>query len=127
KMRVVEFVGERDGLVLTSILANDERDEEGLAMSAWAKQEMDKTQVKRITQKTVAEVRKKFERVDEIPFSSANKYMASLNRDTKDYLVSMAGAPEVVLNHSYMSPKRKREELQKIKEMAKLGYRLIGM
>ena len=127
KMRVVGLVGERDGLVLASLLANDERDEEGVAMADWARGELKKRPLPGSRERDGQVIREKFKRLSGIPFTSEKKYMATLNRMGYSSMVVVSGAPEQVLSMCNLSTKRRKEEIAKVREMAAKGYRLIGM
>lgn len=127
KMRVVDCVGDRDELIQAAILANDERDEEGLAMVEWAGEQLAQRKVGWTHFKGVGEIRERYKRIGSIPFSSERKFVASLNQNSGKNLVSMVGAPDVVLKHCSLPPKKVKEEQVKLTEMASKGFRLLGV
>ncbi len=70
----------------------------------------------------VKEVRKRWKRIDEIPFSSERKMMSTVNSDGKEEWVFVKGAPEVVLPRC-----GKEEMLKSAEEMAKKALRVIAV
>lgn len=127
KMRVVDFVGDRDELIRGAVFANDERDEEGLAMVEWAKKEMRKKKLSWSKSSSIGSVRKAYAKLDSVPFSSERKYAASLVKSRSGNVLVVLGAPEQLLKDSFLSDERKKKEQEKIKDRASKGYRLIGV
>ena len=127
KMKVVDYVGDRDELIRGAIFANNQRDEEGMAMYEWVKGELFKKKVDWTGSTSVGQIRQFYRRVDGVAFSSVSKYAASLNQSKSRRLVAVVGAPEVVMRMCYMSASRKREEMAKIQKMAASGHRLIAV
>ncbi|NQU79187.1 cation-transporting P-type ATPase [Candidatus Woesearchaeota archaeon] len=76
------------------------------------------------------------QRLDEIPFSSETKFMATLNKFRDGKRVYMKGAPEVILSKCdnifhegrllKLSEKRKREILSVNLNYSKAGFRVLG-
>jgi Ca2+-transporting ATPase len=86
---------------------------------------------------TKNKLEKKFKRIDEIPFSSSYKYMATLHRASqKENFLFLKGAPEIVLN--FCSQVQIHEELidfnskikenwnEKIENLSSQGFRLMA-
>ncbi|MFP4016505.1 MAG: cation-translocating P-type ATPase [Halanaerobiales bacterium] len=74
------------------------------------------------------------QRLDSIPFSSDNKYMATLNQGDNDNIIYLKGAPEVVLDRCSEesteegSKKINRDYWEKKQEkLAGKGYRLLAL
>ena len=65
-------------------------------------------------------------RVAETPFSSERKMMTTVHKAGNGYIVTVKGAPEKILVCCALSEERKREILQKNREMAKAGCRVIA-
>ncbi len=78
-----------------------------------------------------------YQRLDEIPFSSSTKFMATLNKEDDDKKMYIKGAPEVILKNAthYFDGKKVRKMtkekqisyLNKIEEMTGGGLRVIGV
>lgn len=127
KMSVVSYIGDRDELLKAALLANDERDEEGVAMRDWVERELKKGGVTWTRLDNVNEIKNKCIRLSSIPFSSHHKYATSVNQvgDRRELLV--VGAPEIVMNRCYLSGTRRRTEMMRIEGLAVKGFRLIGI
>lgn len=127
KMRLVDFAGNRDGLLRGAILANDERDEEGRAMVGWAESQLAKKGVGWSRGRSVTKLRRTFPRLSSIPFDSAYKYMAVLNQSGRGSVISVVGAPDVLLGKCKLGRKEKAKVTEEIEKLASGGYRLIGV
>lgn len=126
KMQVVDFVGQRDALLRAALLANDNRDEESLAMTRWAEAELKRKPVIWTKARQAEDIRAAFTRVTSIPFSSVQKYAASLNHGARSEYISLAGAPEIVANRCKLSAAQKQQIEDDILKLARQGYRIIG-
>ncbi len=112
KLQVVKAdFADQDLGVKAAILCNDLRDPLEVAMWDWAKQ---KTAPK--------PVQEKYPRIDEIPFSPKEKYIATLHPG----LLIISGAPEVILARCKLLDVERRQWLEKFKEFGSKGYRLVG-
>lgn len=77
------------------------------------------------------------ERIQEMPFSSDTKYMATVHRTTEGNVLSVKGAPEVVLEKSsayvqngkkiHMTEKQKKLFFEEASRNASLGYRTLSL
>ncbi len=85
---------------------------------------------------SVDECRSKFKKIDDIPFESERRYMASLHEDTDrgKRRIYLKGSPEAVLNlcDRQMTPDgideiERDEALDKAEELADRGYRVLAM
>lgn len=83
------------------------------------------------------ELEEKMKRIDEIPFDSSIKYMATLNKlDSKNNILVIKGAPEIILSYASKYKingktealtKEKKKEFEKYLEtLAEKGYRVLG-
>ena len=72
----------------------------------------------------------KYRRVSEIPFSSDYMFMATVNyypsEDDRDFLLSVKGAPEIVLEMSDLPGNDKKLVLEKMDRWAKRGLKVLG-
>jgi len=74
-------------------------------------------------------VKRQMEVLDYLPFTSKNKYSASLTKDGADYtyFLSVFGAPEILLKHTDLSEEDRRRLILKIDKMAYGGERVLGL
>jgi Ca2+-transporting ATPase len=74
-------------------------------------------------------VKKETEVLDYLPFTSKNKYSASLLKDGPNYsfLLNVFGAPEILLKNSELADAEKHRILKEIDEMAYSGERVLGL
>jgi Ca2+-transporting ATPase len=69
----------------------------------------------------------KEEKIDEIPFDPVRRYGAALYKVSKnDYHLYLLGAPEELLKFSKIEPDELKKFNQKLEELTKKGYRVIG-
>jgi len=111
KLRVVkdDFTNRKLG-IKAAILCNDMRDPLEVAMLNWAEEKGGKSR----------EIRERYPRLDEIPFSPKYKYIATLHPD----LLFISGAPEVIL--SRCKAQNAKEWQKKFDEYGRKGYRIVG-
>ncbi len=74
----------------------------------------------------VDEKRKKFQRVEEIPFESSRKYMATIHRGNEHDRLIVKGAPERVFNMCLKGRDVERFQ-EKAKEMVSQGLRVLAV
>lgn len=74
-------------------------------------------------------VKKELEIIDYLPFTSKNKYSASLIKGDKNpsFLIDVFGAPEILLKHSALSAEERSKILKEIEKMAYSGERVLGL
>lgn len=115
-MQVVDFEGKRDKLARQAILANDMDDPIVIAAHSWA-----------INYASEESVKKSSTKIDSIPFSSKERFYASLNKDKDgEYELFVNGAPEFILDWSNISPQEKEAVIEQIEKYSKEGKRLVG-
>lgn len=75
------------------------------------------------------EVKREMEMVDYLPFTSRNKYSASLVKDGPgyDFLLNVFGAPEILIKNSVLSDAEKHQTIREIEKMAYGGERVLGL
>jgi len=65
--------------------------------------------------------------VDRLPFSSLAKYSGALLQTDGHHLVTLVGAPEILLASSALTPRTRAEAVATVNELAYAGARVIGM
>lgn len=116
KMSVIEVVGDIDELSLQAWIANDEDNAVGIATADWARSKSDSKQLAQ-----------SYPRVDSIPFSSENKFFASLNSyNDEENMLFVNWAPDYLLNWTTLDKKQKEDIKKQIDELTNLWYRLVA-
>ncbi len=68
-----------------------------------------------------------YERIDYLPFNSANKFTSTIVRTPQNKLVLLTyGAAEILLNKSEIDPNDKRKWLAELEQLASNGSKVIG-
>ena len=116
KMVAVKLVGDKKLLAEQAYLANDLDDPMVVAAYEWAKRELDNEKY----------LISNHSRIDSIPFSSEDRYFASLNHNLKSNILFVNGAPEFLIGWSELTEKQKKVHLDLVKELTNKGYRLVG-
>jgi len=125
KMQVVEVLGETTDMAKQALIANDLDDPIVVALWEWGSKNVS---AKDLKGENVQVYVKKHTRLDSIPFSSKERYFASLNKvGAKDRVLFVNGAPEFLLEWSTLSKKDKRKFLNKMDELTSKGMRVVGM
>ncbi len=119
KVKVTEYIGNEEDLVMQSIIANDMDDPIVIAAYEWANSSKAKNE-------SIEVYAKKHSRLDSIPFSSSDRFFASLNNGKKTNTLFVNGAPEFILDWSNLTKTQKTELKQKIDELSGKGRRLVG-
>lgn len=128
KMRVTQAItglgeeeeGEVQELVKAAVLCNDHRDPLEVGMSEWAHRKGEELEI------NVSSLDEEHSRVDGIPFTSKNRYKATLNEygDTQRFYIN--GAPELVVEKTTLSDEEKKKWKERFAVMGSKGYRLVG-
>lgn len=115
RMRVTraDFVDEKAGPEAV-VLCNDLLDPLEVAAWDWAKGQKDFPDPERILEQNP--------RLDEIPFSPEEKFIATLHPDR----VLVSGAPEQLLAWSNLTERQKARWQEKFDDLAAQGFRLVG-
>lgn len=128
KMRVTEAItgleeekkDNKKMLVEAAVLCNDHRDPLEVGMSEWAQKQGEKLGV------GVSSLDEEYKRLDSIPFTSANRFIATLNADGGKQRIYIGGAPELVVEKSNLSEEEKKKWKEKFSQMGSRGFRLVG-
>jgi len=116
KMKVVEAVGNGELLGEQAVLANDRDDPMVISAWEWGLQRMSMTE----DGQGLKDYRAEHKRVDSVPFSSKDRYFASLNVSVAGGAVLYVnGAPDYLLEWTTLSEKEKESTRQKINELSK--------
>ncbi|TSC82709.1 MAG: Ca2+-transporting ATPase [Parcubacteria group bacterium Gr01-1014_19] len=75
----------------------------------------------------INEVKKKVELLDYLPFTSKNKFSASLSKSESGLVMAVFGAPEILLKNSDLPETRKQELIKEVDKMAYSGERVLGL
>jgi len=125
-LTVTEAIGNKEIMVKAAVMANDEVDEVGDALMSWAKDELKKGDLW-TKLSSVDKLKAQCKKIETIPFSSENKYAASLIERKKEFHALIVGAPELILAKSSLSKDDKNKELKRIEELGKQGYRMVAV
>lgn len=118
KMRVVDAIGKEHDIASQAILANDLDDPLLIAAWEWAGKKL----------KNSKSLRKKHTRIASIPFTSKNRFFASLSKwNDGGNMLFVNGAPEFLIEWSNLSKKEKQKLTKTIEELSSHGKRLVGM
>lgn len=117
-MRVVDAIGKEHDIASQAILANDLDDPLLIAAWEWAGKKLENSK----------SLRKKHARIASIPFTSKNRFFASLSKwKDGENMLFVNGAPEFLIEWSNLSKKEKQELTKTIEELSSHGKRLVGM
>ncbi|AZZ65209.1 cation-translocating P-type ATPase [Metamycoplasma phocicerebrale] len=77
--------------------------------------------------KTKADLINEYHRISVLPFDSDRKLMSTINKINDKYLVIVKGAPDVLINKSFLDNKQKDLILKKNNEWANNAYRVLAI
>ncbi|MFA6981870.1 MAG: HAD-IC family P-type ATPase [Patescibacteria group bacterium] len=118
KMQVVDVIGDGASIALQATVANDIDDPMLIAAWEWGSGKI--LDVKLEERNHV--------RLDSIPFTSDQRFFASLNRwDQEQNVIFVNGSPEVLLERSGIDEGTRVEIHSRIDSLTKEGKRLIGL
>ena len=113
-MTVTDVIGDTVELAKQAILANDLDDPLVIAAFEWARG-------------YIKDYIQEHPRLDSIPFSSKERFFASLNKWKKgENIIFVSGAPDSLLSWSDIKESEKEKIMQKIEDLTKEGKRVIG-
>ncbi len=114
KVKVIDVVGDRLELAKQAVLANDLDEPLVVAAFEWARQ-------------FVKDYLQEHPRLDSIPFSSKQRFFASLHKwkEGKN-IIFVNGAPDFLLSWSNIPEGQKKKIQQQIEDLTKEGKRVIG-
>jgi len=121
KMEVdqIDFTN-RQNCLLAICLCNDLADTAELAMWNFLKKQKEFP---------FQQISDKYNRIFEIPFGSEHKFMATVNEipSSKENIILVKGAPEIVLRMSNLSKNQQNEILSQINQWAEKGLKVFGL
>lgn len=65
--------------------------------------------------------------IQSLPFNAVNKFSASLVREGSSHMVTVFGAPDILLSHTSLSTEEKNNIHARIEELASTGKRILGI
>lgn len=116
KMVVSKVLGNKSELARQAFLANDLDDPMVVTAFEWSKGQVANHESLVTNHK----------RIDSIPFTSENRYFASLHKNHGNNILFVNGAPEYLISWSNLSKKEKAKLLSLVDELTNTGYRLVG-
>lgn len=125
QMQLVDVLGDKIAIAKQALIANDLDDPLVIALWEWANKELTSSDLKG---SGIDDYLDKHERLDSIPFSSKERFFASLNKvsSTKKVLF-VNGAPEFLLEWTTLSKSERQKIRDEITKLTSQGMRLIGM
>jgi Ca2+-transporting ATPase len=125
RMKVDDAYGDKIEIAKQAILANDKDDPIVMALWEWANKVLTGKDLQGLN---VEEFVKKHKRLDSIPFSSNDRYFASLNKtSTEEVALFVNGAPEFLLDWCNMGNSEKDDIKSQIEKLTSEGKRIVGM
>lgn len=116
KMQVVDFVGEEEDLAHQVLLSNDLDDPMVVAGFEWAQSKLSNHQA----------IIDRHPRLDSIPFSSENRFFATLHKGKTHNMLYVSGAPEYLLDWSNLTKSQQKQIDKQIGRLASEGKRIIA-
>ncbi|MEJ2347706.1 MAG: HAD-IC family P-type ATPase [Patescibacteria group bacterium] len=118
KMAVVDVIGKEIDIAKQMAIANDLDDPILIAGWEWAGKKL----------KNAKEQKKEHPRIESFPFSSKDRFFATLNNwGSEGNMIFVNGAPEFLMEWSKLNKKQKDEIKKKIDELSSQGKRLLGL
>ncbi|MBT6401246.1 HAD-IC family P-type ATPase [candidate division WWE3 bacterium] len=117
KMQVVNVIGEEHELVRQVTLANDLDTSTVIAAWEWGSDKISDDEKQKMSI---------HERLDSLPFTSENKFSASLYPSDDNNVLFVTGAPDIVLEYTNLSEGEKEKIRSKIKDFAEKGKRTLA-
>ncbi|HET7098671.1 MAG TPA: HAD-IC family P-type ATPase [Patescibacteria group bacterium] len=114
KMSVTDYIGDKDVLAKQVLLANDLDDPIVISAFEWGRT-------------IIHDFVSKHPRLDSIPFSSKERFFASLHSWTNaQNIIFVNGAPELLVDWTNLTESEKKEIIVTIDALTKQGKRIIG-
>lgn len=116
KLSLAQALGDPREMALHMVLANDLDDPLVIAAFDWAKP------------LAPSDADKRYERLDSIPFSSEERFFASLHRwEGPRHRMFVNGAPDFLLRWCDMDEERKQQMEKLVEELSAQGHRLMAL
>lgn len=125
RMRVVKLAGDRKLMAKQALLSNDRDDPLTVALWEWGQHELTPEDLKG---ERIDAYLAKHKRLDTLPFSSEERFSATLHkwRGNKN-VIFVNGAPDFLLEWCGLSASEKEDWTRVIDELTSEGMRLVGM
>ena len=125
KMQVVKVLGDEVSLAKQALIANDLDDPMLTAVWEWANKRLSGGDLKG---SSVDDYLDNHKRIDSLPFSSKERFFASLNKvSPSKKILFVNGAPEFLLEWCKLDVATKQKIKSEINKLTSEGKRLIGM
>lgn len=125
KMQVVKLVGDRKLIAKQALLSSDQDDPLTISSWEWAQRELTSKDLKG---ERVDDYLDKHDRLDTIPFSSEDRFAATLNKlAPKKNVIFVNGAPDYLLEWCDLTKAEKKDLVDVIETLTTEGARLLGM
>ncbi len=72
-------------------------------------------------------IKKESEQIDFLPFTSKNKFSASIIKTGERYLLNVLGAPEILIKLSNLKEEERHQLVREVDKMAYSGERVLGL
>ncbi|RJR29454.1 HAD family hydrolase [Candidatus Microgenomates bacterium] len=123
-LQVVEVKGDKVLLSKQALLSNDRDDPIEISSWEWANKTLTSKDLKG---EKIGDYLKKHGRVDSMPFSSQERFSATLHKWNKNKnILYVNGAPDFLLEWCSVSPSNKKQILKEINRLTSQGMRLVG-
>jgi Ca2+-transporting ATPase len=117
QMQVISHYGHLDKLKIQAIVANDLDDPLVIAAHEWGSSQVH----------SADDLLRTYHRLDSVPFSSEERFFASLNNfDAGSNILFVNGAPEFLIEWSDLTKKQKEEQRKLLEQLSKEGKRVVG-
>lgn len=123
-LQVVEVKGDKVLLSKQALLSNDRDDPIEISSWEWANKTLTSKDLKG---EKIGDYLKKHGRVDSMPFSSQERFSASLHKWNKNKnVLYVNGAPDFLLEWCNISSSERKQILKEINHLTSQGMRLVG-
>jgi len=130
KMKVVDVIGEKSQILKAATLISEafienpkEPKEKWVIRGSPTNKALLEAGIEAGFDKEDLEKRK----ITELPFNPKNKFSAKLIKEKNKNIIFVCGAPEKILEKSFLETEKKKEWEKKIENLAKKGLRILGV
>lgn len=125
KQKAVKLVGDKKLMAKQAILTSDHDDPIIIAAEEWAERELTPKDLKG---ERVDDYLAKHTRFDSLPFSSSERFSATLNKlNARKNVILVNGAPDFLMEWCDLKSAEKEDILEVIEKLTSEGMRLLGM
>lgn len=73
------------------------------------------------------DIQKRYEVIDRLPFNSQHKFSVTIARASSELILTLFGAPEIILQYTDLDQEKKKDLASQIEKMAFAGERVLGV